>query len=106
MASIRAERVRLLSARSIPGGATPEPILLVSVCSAIGSADERTRFCVTFDPDGLFSRDRPSGPALLLGPDDRTVADDDVTGRCRAAVRICEGFCRCRLGIDRGNVRD
>src|SRR5713101_6799281 len=47
----------LLSARSTPGGATPEAILRVSSRPGIGSADERVRFCITFDPDGLFSRD-------------------------------------------------
>src|SRR5436190_9868536 len=58
MVSIRAGRLRLRSARSIPGGVTREPIPLHSARPAIGFADERVRFCVTFDPDGLFSRDR------------------------------------------------
>src|SRR6266446_5852245 len=60
MVSIRAGRLRLRSARSIPGGVTREPIPLHSARPAIGCADERVRFCVTFDPDGLFSRDRSS----------------------------------------------
>jgi hypothetical protein len=57
MVSIRAGRLRLLSARSIPGGVTPEPILLVSTRSTKGCADEQVRLCVTFNPDGLFSID-------------------------------------------------
>ena len=62
MVPIRAGRLRLLSAPSTPGGMTPEPILLFSACPAIGDADERVRFCVTFNPDGLFTRDREYAP--------------------------------------------
>src|SRR2546425_292574 len=62
MVPIRAGRFRLLSARSIPGGVTPEPIRLVSACPAKGCADERVGFSVTFGPDGLFSRDRGGRP--------------------------------------------
>src|SRR5437867_5114171 len=58
MVPIRAGKLRLRSTRSIPGGVTPEPILLVSVCPTVGCPDERVRFRVTFDPDGFFSRDR------------------------------------------------
>src|SRR5437773_7367614 len=57
MVSIREGRVRLLSARSAPGGTTPEPILLASACPATACAEEHVRFCLTFDRDGLFSRD-------------------------------------------------
>jgi hypothetical protein len=57
MVSIHAGRVRLLSARSTPRSAVPESILLVSLCPALGCADARVRFGVTFDPDGVFSRD-------------------------------------------------
>jgi len=64
MVSIRAGRVNLLSARSTPGGATPELILFVSAFPAIGCADERVHFCVTFNPDGFFSRDRNLHSAL------------------------------------------
>ena len=58
MVSIRAEKVRLHLTRSICSGVIPEPIRLVSSRPAIGCADERVRFGVTFEPDGLFSRDR------------------------------------------------
>src|SRR2546425_10457820 len=51
----------MLSIRSIPGGATLEPILLVSACPAIGCADERVCFCAPLDPDGRSRRDRSSG---------------------------------------------
>ena len=62
MVSIRAESVRLHSTRSIPSGATPEPILLGLARPAMGCADERVRFCVTLDLDGLFSRDNGAKP--------------------------------------------
>src|SRR6266581_1300428 len=58
MVSIRAESVRLHLTWSIRSGMTPEPILLVSPRPAIGCSDDRIRFCATFNPDGLFSRDR------------------------------------------------
>ena len=58
MVSIHAESVRLHSPWSMRSGMTPEPIPLVSARPAIGCSDERLRFSVAFDPDGLFSRDR------------------------------------------------
>ena len=57
MIPIRAGRLHLPSARSIPGGETPEPILLVSTRSAIGCGRERVHLYVTFEVDGLFLRD-------------------------------------------------
>src|SRR5213594_2582600 len=57
MVALRTARVRLLSTQSIPGGVTREPILLISACPATDCADESVRYCVDFDPDGLFSRD-------------------------------------------------
>ncbi len=63
---MRAGRVRLLSARLITGGVIPEPTLLFSVRPAIGCADERVRFWVTFYPAGLFSRDRPEATCVSL----------------------------------------
>src|SRR5712692_6012055 len=50
--------LRLLLAPVDPRRRAPEPILLVSACPTIGCADERVRFCVTFDPDEFVSRDR------------------------------------------------
>src|SRR2546427_174536 len=61
MVLIQTGKLRLLSAPSIPGGVTPEPLVLVPTRSAMGSGHWRLRFCVTFGPDGLFSRDRTSG---------------------------------------------
>jgi len=58
MVFIRAGRLPLPSARSIPGGVTPEPILLVSAFPIMRCAGEQVPFCVTFDSDGLFSSDK------------------------------------------------
>ena len=57
MVSIPAEKVRLHLTRSTRSGVIPEPILFVSARPGTGCADERVHFCVTFEPDGLFSRD-------------------------------------------------
>ena len=57
------ERLRLLSARSTPGGVPPESILLVSSRTAMGCGRERVHLYVTLDPDGLFSRDTPGSHA-------------------------------------------
>jgi hypothetical protein len=40
------------------GGVSPAPVLFSSPRSAMGSGQGRDPFCVTFDPDGLFSRNR------------------------------------------------
>ena len=68
MDAVRTAPVRLLSTRSIPSRATPEPIRFISTRSAMRCADKRVRLSVTFDPDGLFSRDsdKDSVPPWLL----------------------------------------
>src|SRR6266853_2157945 len=64
MASICRGRLRLLSPRPTPGGATPESILFVSACPAMGCDQERVHLYVSLDPDGLFSRDRRSNNSV------------------------------------------
>src|SRR2546425_364577 len=93
MVSIREGRVRLLSARSAPGGTTPEPILLASSCPATACAEEHVRFCLTFDRDGLFSRDTcrkdldavawasRTGPAFVRTRDRRPAPADREAAR-------------------------
>ena len=58
MITVRTPGVHVVSVRPIPDSATTDPIRLVSACQAMGRADERVRFRVNSDLDGLFSRDR------------------------------------------------
>ena len=57
MVAVHTTQVRLLSARSLRGGVTLDPIRLDSTRSAMRCVDARVRFYPTFGPDGLFSRD-------------------------------------------------
>ena len=66
MVAVHTTQVRLLSARSLPGGVTLEPIRLDSTRSAMRCVDARVRFYPTFGPDGLFSRDTPGDPMFEL----------------------------------------
>ena len=67
MVAVHTTQVRLLSARSLPGGVTLEPIRLDSTRSAMRCVDARVRFYPTFGPDGLFSR----GTRSLSAPSEK-----------------------------------